>query len=92
MEGIKASDCQNNHIIISLLRFGVLIKIRPIDNKIVFSQCIYDNGRKVLQLEFYSLEDVLRFTEDTVSYCKTSDEILDCYREQYVKNKVLKKI
>ena len=76
-----------DEICISLLRYYVDITICKNDEFIFYRLRVIDEDRKELIFNFYSLEDAVRFTEDTINKCITSEEIINSYDKQFKNNK-----
>ena len=72
----------DNKLSISFLRYHVDIKILR-NNEFVFYQLeVMNSNREVLLFNFYSLEDAMVFTEQTIQKCRTLKEIIKSYQEQ----------
>lgn len=48
---------------------------------------VKDQFNNNYQFGFYSLEDAVSFTEDTVSYCRSGEEAVQEYYEQFAEGK-----
>ena len=92
MENIKKNNwyIKDNELWISLINFHVIIKIvknEGYNSFIYFRTEIKDNNYSDLVLHFYSLEDAISFTENTVSKAKDNTEVLDTYRNLFQEGK-----
>ncbi len=74
---------KDNELSISLMRHHVSIRILRNDKNIFYQLAVIDSNRESLLLNFYTLEDAVRFTEDNISKCMDNKEILKQYKELF---------
>lgn len=72
-----------NNLSISLLNLHANIKVLKNDKFIYYQLVVTDRNMETLVFNFYTLEDVLSFTIDVVSKCKTRKEVLEKYEMMY---------
>jgi len=76
---------KDNDIKVSLLKFHVTISICKNNKNIYYSLKVIDGDRKELVFNFYTLEDAIAFTEDTISNCHDRSEIVSKYEDLFNK-------
>ena len=77
----------DNELSISFLRYHVSIRILKNDKTIFYQLEVMNSNREVLLFNFYSLEDAIIFTEQTIQKSKTLKEIVRLYQEQFKEEK-----
>ncbi len=77
----------DNKLSISFLRYHVSIRILKNDKTIFYQLEVMNSNREVLLFNFYSLEDAIIFTEQTIQKSKTLKEIVRLYQEQFKEEK-----
>jgi len=87
MEYIKLNNwcIDANKAVIALLRFHVELNILKKDNCILFKLTVTDSDMENITFNFYSLEDAISFTQETISKCSTKDEIRKEYQKKIEK-------
>ena len=70
---------KENELLISLTRFFAKIKILNNNETIYFKLFINDGENKEVVLNFYTIEDVVFFTEQIVNKCININEIYEKY-------------
>lgn len=76
---------KDNDIKVSLFKFHVTISICKNNKNIYYSLKVIDRDRKELVFNFYTLEDAIAFTEETISNCHDLSEIVTKYEELFNK-------
>lgn len=82
----------DNKLSISLMRFYTEINILSNDEFIYYQTKVIDNNSNQLIFNFYSIEDAISFVESVIKNSKTTDEILETYKEIYESNKFKSKM
>ena len=77
----------DNVLSISLLYYYVKITIYKNDDFIFYKLEVINNIKTELTFNFYSLEDAIIFTEETITKYLTTKEIIESYQEQFKQNK-----
>jgi hypothetical protein len=72
-----------NEIKISLMRFYVEVEITKNDETIFYRLKVYVDGKVALIFYFASLEEAVRFTEEEIDKCYTTEDIIEIYKEDY---------
>ncbi len=71
----------NNKASISLLHLHAEFNVLTNDKSIYFQLIVTDSNVKTTTFNFYTLEDVISFTEDIVSKCMTNEEVTILYKQ-----------
>lgn len=70
---------KENELLISLMRFYVKIKILKNDKTIYYQLLVKESEGKDLTFNFYTIEDAISFTEQTINKCQNTDEVFEKY-------------
>lgn len=74
---------ENNKASISLPHLHAKFSILKNDEYVYFQLIVKDSNMKTLTFNFYTLEDVISFTENIVSKCWTNEEVVARYQQMY---------
>ena len=77
----------DDNLSISLMRFFVRIKILKNSKNVFYQMTVIDSEKKELVFNFYSLEDAVSFTENTINHCHDYKEVVDQYVEMFDQDK-----
>lgn len=75
LDGNKAS--------VSLMNLHAKFEVLKNDNSIYYQLVVTDSNMDTLTFNFYTLEDVISFTENVVSECRTKEDVLNQYQQMY---------
>lgn len=78
---------KENKLDISLMKFYVSIEITKNDKNVFYRLTVTDEEMQELVFNFYTLEDAIFFTEDIISKCFTTKEVIEKYQELYSQKK-----
>ena len=67
--------------------FTIKITVLKNDINVFYRLEVYKNNKRELTFNFYSLEDSINFSEETISNCIATKEILELYEEQFERSK-----
>ncbi len=70
-----------NSATISLPHLHAKFNVLKNDTFIYFQLIVTDSSMETLDLNFYTLEDVIMFTEDVVNKCFSKEDVLDKYQQ-----------
>ena len=78
---------KENELSISLMRFYTKIKILKNDQTIYYQLYVKGNEDKELTFNFYTIEDAILFTEQTIAKSHDTNEILQKYISMFKNEK-----
>ena len=72
-----------NKAAISLSHLHAKFYVKKNDEFIYYQLIVTDSNMETLTFNFYTLEDVISFTEDVINKCWSREEVLDKYQKMY---------